>query len=172
MKNVLFIFLLVVSGCGYTTRGFIYKEKGINIKPVVNEISIDRNDSTSYSYNTYPILLEKNFTNELIDRFHTEGGLKISNQDEGFLRLECVLRNYVKEALRYESDEDIEEERLRLYVHIILYDGQGEIIQDKNIVGETTYYLSGSLSKSESSAQVDLIDDTTRRILEAVIERW
>jgi len=172
MKNALIVFLLVISGCGYTTRGFVYQEQGINIKPVMNEISIDHNDSTYYSYNTYPILLEKNFTNELISKFHTEGSLLISNREEGFLRLECTLKNYLKEALRYESDEDVEEERLRLYVYIILYDGQGEIIQEKDIVGETTYYLSGSLSKTESSAQVDLIDDTTRRVLEAVIEQW
>ena len=47
-----------------------------------------------------------------------------------------------------------------------------EVIKEKDVVGETSYFLSGLNSISESSAQDKLIDDTTRRIVEAVIEEW
>ncbi|NQT28116.1 MAG: hypothetical protein HQ570_00790, partial [Candidatus Omnitrophica bacterium] len=112
-----------------------------------------------------------------------------------------------RETLRYtEGSDEIEEQRLRLSVHMKLTSGEGKVLQDQVVLGETTYHLSGTIRtvsrcengkwkigsgdciydteaaanaansslnpKSESAAQLDLIDDTARRICEAVTEEW
>ena len=87
-------------------------------------------------------------------------------------RLESSIYEYRKEALRYSETDRIEEQRLRLYARIKVYDSANELIQEKAIVGDTTYFLSGPYAKSESAAIDDLVADTARRIVEAVSEEW
>ena len=48
----------------------------------------------------------------------------------------------------------------------------GKVMINQTVVGEAEYFLSGANQKSESSAQDDLIDDTARRLSEAVLESW
>jgi hypothetical protein len=172
MRYFFLILLLILTGCGYTTGGFTYPEKEIYIRPVINKISITNESRVNATYTSYPIFLEKTLTNNLISKFNAEGYLKVVSTDTSNLILECEITEYRKEALRYTSTEDVEEQRLRLVVHLILRRGADNPIKDTTVIGETSYYLSGSLAKSEEAAQVDLIDDTARRIMEAVIEQW
>ena len=169
MRNFLVLLLFLITSCGYTTRGFIYTEDSIIIKPVVNKIDIT-SESRKYSgYVSFPILIENRLTNELVSKFNIEGNLKVVSHDPGALHLACTVENYNKETLRYrEEDDEVEEQRLRLYVRMKLTSGEGKTLQDRVVVGETTYYLTGT----ESAAQSDLIDDTARRICEAVTEEW
>ncbi|MCK5289104.1 MAG: hypothetical protein KAJ14_10480, partial [Candidatus Omnitrophica bacterium] len=94
----------------------------------------------------------------------------VVNNDNEALKLICEITDYKKEALSYskENRDEVSEQRLRLYVKIKLVDVSGEILKDKIIVGETTYFLTGS----ETAAQEDLIEDTARRVLESVVEEW
>ena len=43
---------------------------------------------------------------------------------------------------------------------------------ESNFVGETTYFTSGSLAKSENVAIQDALTDLARRIVERTIEDW
>jgi hypothetical protein len=175
MKRLLIYFLgagVFLSGCGYTTTGFSYKEDSIFIAPVVNKIDITSEKRRYGTYTSFPVLLEKTLTNVLVDKFNTDGHLKVTNSSEGALKLICTVKDYRKEALRYTDDEDVKEQRLRLAVDIKLVDSAGEVLKEREVVGETTFFITGARSKSEVSAQQDLIDDTARRILEAVIEEW
>jgi hypothetical protein len=174
MKKFIFILLLFVfiSGCGYTTRGFVYKESKIHIPAVVNQINITSEDRRYAGYRSYPILLEKILTNVLINKFNIDGHLKVVKSEEGALKLSCAINDYQREALRYTDSEDIKEQRLRLSVHIKLTDSSGQTLKEKDVVGETSFFLVGTNRKTESAAQQDLVDDTARRILEAVIEEW
>ena len=173
MRNFLVLSLFLIASCGYTTRGFIYTEDSIIIKPVVNKIDIT-SESRKYSgYVSFPILIENRLTNKLVSKFNIEGNLKVVSHDPGALHLACTVENYNKETLRYtEEDDEAEEQRLRLYVRMKLTSPDGKILQDRMIVGEAAYYLAGVNEKSESAAQTDLIDDTARRICEAVTEAW
>lgn len=169
MKNFLVLLLLIMVGCGYTTRGFIYAEDTIIIKPVINKVDIT-SESRKYSdYTSFPILIENRLTNEIVSKFNIEGNLKVVSEDINALKLVCTVNDYSKETLRYTDSDVVNEQRLRLHVHIKLTSGEGKVLQDKRVVGETTYYLAGV---SESAAQLDLIDDTARRICEAVTEAW
>jgi len=207
MKNFVVLLLFIVVGCGYTTRGFVYTENTIIIKPVINKIDIT-SESRKYSdYTSFPILIENRLTNEIISKFNIEGNLKVVSEDPNALKLVCTVNDYNRETLRYtEGSDEIEEQRLRLSVHMKLTSGEGKVLQDQVVLGETTYHLSGTIRtvsrcengkwkigsgdciydteaaanaansslnpKSESAAQLDLIDDTARRICEAVTEEW
>ena len=178
MRFFLSLLLLTIVGCGYTTRGFIYAEDTIIIKPVINKIDIT-SESRKYSdYTSFPILIENRLTNEIVSKFNIDGNLKVVSEGLNTLKLVCAVNNYSKETLRYTDTDDVSELRLRLHVHMKLTSGAGKILKDKNITGETTYYRETTettyyiTGANESAAQVDLIDDTARRICEAVTEEW
>ncbi len=171
MRKVV-ILCFILAGCGYTTRGFVYSGEKIYISPIVNKVNITGEDRAYSSYVSYPILLEKRLTNSLINKFNIDSSLKVSNSKKDSLLLECEIKNYIKDPLRYADDDRITEQRLRLVVHFILRNKDGEVLRESDIVGETTYFLSGGFAKDEDSAQLDLINDTARRIVETVVEKW
>ena len=164
--------LAVLAGCGYTTRTAAYEESTIIIKPVVNQINIAQEERKYSDYKSFPRLIENTLTSKLVSEFNIDGQLKVVRDDPRALVLTSAVTNYNKESLRYTDSEDIKEQRLRLYVSIKLTDAKGEVIKEKEVVGEAAYFLSGANQKSESAAQIDLIDDTARRICEAVVENW
>jgi|GEM_PF-549065 hypothetical protein len=169
-----FLVSFYLSGCAYTTSGISYPEKNIYIAPVLNKISITDESRTQSNYWTFPILLENTFTNNLINKFNVDGHFKVAADKDtsDSLNLSCVINNYAKETLRYSDSDDVVEERLRLTAHIKVIGGNGKPLIEKDVVGEATYFLSGPKQKSETTAQGELIDDTARRILEAVAEEW
>ena len=167
-KFLLILLVCFTSGCGYTTRGFIYEESQIIIFPVRNSMDIASSGRRTSGYANFPILIENRLTSATINKFNIDGHLKVVNQAQSALELNCVVNNYTKEALRYTDSDDIKEQRLRLYVEMKLINSQGEVLQDKLIVGQASFFLSGS----ETVAQDELIEDTARRISEAVLEAW
>lgn len=171
MRKTLVVLLLFLLGCGYTTRVFVTDEK-IYVKPVVNNISITAETRAYAQYKSYPILIEKTLTNDIISEFNIRGAFKVANEAEASYKLECIVYDYKKEALRYSDADDVSEQRLRLYVKLKLYDAGDKIVKEKTVVGETTYFLTGTLAKSESAAMEEVIDDTARRIVEAISEEW
>jgi len=166
---VLFVFFLS-SGCGYVTKGSIYAGHKLIIKPAVNKIDVTSISEETSGYVNFPILIENKLTNEIVSRFNTDGQLKVVSQDPSALILSCTVNNYSKQTLRYEEDNDgeVREQRLRLNVHIRLISADDKVLIEQDIVGETEYFVSGS----ETSAQTDLVEDTARRISEAVLEQW
>ena len=171
-KALLFLYLVSILGCGYTTRGFQYEGDSIIIEPVVNKINIT-NETRKYSnYKSYPILIENKLTNELVNKFNNDGGLKVTSVDPQALVLTCLVVDYDKDSLSYDDDDGIEEQRLRLKVKVTLANPDGELLIVRTVTGESTYYLEGAKAISETAAQVELIDDAARRILELVVEDW
>lgn len=172
MIKLLILFSIVLGGCGYTTRGLVQSEKNIAIAPVINNIKIAQESRRYSNFTTYPVLIEKRLTNVLVNKFNIDGHLRVSDSEVDTLKLSCVINEYKRETTRYTNAEDIKEQKLRLYVHMKLINSQGETVKEKDVVGETSYFLTGANSMSESAAQGLLIDDTARRIMEAVVEEW
>jgi hypothetical protein len=168
---VIFAFILLC-GCGYTTRGFVYGSNKIFIVPVVNKINITTENRRYSNFTVYPILLEERLTNKIVNRFNTDGHIKVTSKEEGALKLSSEITQYTKEAMRYDGSEDVKEQRLRLYVKIKLLDPDGKTIKEREVVGETSFFLMGPNSVSEPTAQESLLGDTSRRILEVVVEEW
>jgi hypothetical protein len=107
-----------------------------------------------------------------VNRFNIDGHLNVVQNEADALSLSCVIKDYRKQALRYTESDDVQEQRLRLVVHIKLTGEGNKTLQDRDVTGEATFFLTGPNSKSEQDAQSDLISDTARRIVEAVIEEW
>ena len=172
MKKILIFVFILLCGCGYTTRGFVYSSNKIFIVPSLNKINITTENRRYSNFTVYPILLEERLTNKIINRFNVDGHIKVINKEEGALKLSSEITEYTKEAMRYDGSEDVKEQRLRLYVKIKLLDPDGKTIKEREVVGETSFFLMGPNSVSEPTAQEGLLDDTSRRILEVVVEEW
>lgn len=171
-KAIAFFSLILLWGCGYTTYLANYDTDRIYIEPVVNNVQITQEMRKYSSYKSYPLLLEKKMTNKIIDKFNSESKFKVVKIAQNSLRLVCSIEDYRKETINYGENDAVQQQRLRLYVKVNLYGNDDKIIDSKEIVGETTYYLTGPYRKSIALAEEDLVDDTARRILEFVTERW
>jgi outer membrane lipopolysaccharide assembly protein LptE/RlpB len=172
MKKFLIALFIILGGCGYTTRGFVYSERNIFIAPVKNNISLTSDNREYSTFTSYPVLLENRLTNKIVNKFNVDGHLRVSSENPKALKLICAINNYNRETTRYNNSDDVKEQRLRLTVHMKLIDSKGEIAKEKDVTGETSYFLTGPNSITEAAAQDKLIDDTARRIIEAVIEEW
>jgi len=172
---ILTVFILFISGCGYTTHSMLAPElKSIYVNSFVNKIKLTAEQSDARMYRGYRPGLEADVTKDVIDRFLFDGNLKIMNRENADLILEADLMDFRKEPLRYDANDNIEEYRLILTVDAELKDRKsGKVIwRESRFSGESTYRTSGNLAKSESSAIDDAAADLARRIVERTIEGW
>lgn len=170
-----FSFIVTLNGCGYTTRSSIYPAgTSICVQQFKNKINFTDESSENTRLVNYFPLLETKITNAVVDRFITDGNLKIGKSDTCDMTLEAEVVKYARDALQYfENNEDVKEYRVTLFVNLILKDRDGKVLfQESNFGGDSTYYTQGSLAKSESSAVEDAITDLSRRIVERVVESW
>ncbi len=184
MKATLFLlstfyFLLsTLFGCGYTTHS-VYRgvEKTICVEPFANKVDILSEDATSLSqrFRTYHPLLETDIRTAVINRFMSDGGLRIAKRDEADLILKGELIDYQRDALRYENNqEDVAEYRISLVMRLSLYKKGEEkpVWEEPNFIGDTTYFISGAQAKTEKAALDDAIADLVRRVVERLVENW
>jgi hypothetical protein len=181
MRFKFFLILLGVvwlSGCGYTTNNNVYDSSDIYVVPVVNKIKVTGEGRLYPDYKAYPRLIENDLTNALVRRFNVTGRLSVTADTEKSMKLYCDVTSYEKTTLQYadehkgEIKDEVKQQRLRLTTHARLIDGNGKILNERDVIGETTYYLYGIYAKTQDSAWLDLVDDTSRRIAEAVLENW
>ena len=142
------------------------------MKPVINKIVIASEDRNYSEYSSYPILLEKKLTNSIISEFNIRGTFSVVKDSSDAYTLECDIYDYKREALRYSDTDAVTEQRLKLYVKLKFYDFRDEMVKEKDILGETAYFLSGPYAVSESKAIENLIGDSAKRIVEAVSQDW
>lgn len=169
------IILFSVSGCGYTTRSLLPSNfKSIYIDNFTNSINITAEQSNLRMYRGYRPGMEVNLTKTVIDKFLSDGNLKVVSEPSADLILKGGLVDFKRDALRYDANDNVEEYRIKLMVNMELEDSKSgkTVWKEKDFAGETTYRTSGSLAKSESSAVTDAITDIARRIVERTIEAW
>jgi len=174
--STLYSLLSILSGCGYTTRSMVTnKFKTIYITPFANKIDITKETDTADKYKIYKPLLETEITRAVINRFLWDGNLKPAKKESADLVLKGELIEFRRDALRYTQDgNNVEEYRLNLVVNISLWNNREEkIVWEQNgFTGDTTYFTTGPLLKSEEVAIKDALDDLGRRIVERTVEDW
>lgn len=169
------LFALITSGCGYTFKSLVPPQyRTLYVKTFRNKIDISKETSDADSYKIYRPFLEVDITNEVINRFLYDGNFLIQNEQDASLGLTGELVGYIRQPLRFSDSDSIEEYRLSLIVNIRLEDlREGKVLLDqKELVGDTTYFTTGSLAKTEESALEDCIDDLARRIVGKCVEFW
>ena len=165
----------ILGGCGYTTRSMIAdKFKTIYIEPFVNKIDITKESDAANKYKINKPMLETDITNSVVNKFLSDGNLRIASKESADLILRGELVEFRRDALRYNENDDVEEYRLNLVVNITLWDSREDkaVWQENNFTGDTTYFTRGSLAKSEDTAANDALADLSRRIVERAVEQW
>lgn len=175
MMVLFLIFLIFISGCGYTTRSLLAPAyRSIYVENFINKINITEEQTEERMYRGYRPGLEIDLTKAIIDRYILDGNLRIANLKDASLILRGELLDFRKEALLYDANNNVEEYRIRLVVNIELIDAKSDntVWREKGFSGETTYRTGGSLAKSESTAIKEANADLARRIVERTIEGW
>ena len=165
----------LLSGCGYTTRpGLASYLKTVYIKPIVNTIDITK---LATGYERFPIYrhqMEVDITKAILNRFQFTGLLRPSTPERADSRLEGELIAFRRDALRYDASSQVEEWRLNVVANMRFYDQKNATLiwEEQNMIGDATYFASGTNAESEDSALTRAITDLAKRVVEQTVENW
>ena len=165
------LLILTIAGCGYTTGSLLpSKYRKIAILPFQNKVNnIEENGSV-----IYVPLLETNVRTAIIDKFLFDGNLHIADPDKADLVLSGDLIGVAQDNLRQDVNQNIQEYRIRIVVSLTLTDvATGKILwTEPSYAGETTYFLTGPQSLSQSAAIDAALTDLATRVVERTVENW
>jgi hypothetical protein len=180
-KIAVFMFMIFalsfagLHGCGYTTRSAICdKYATIHVQQFINKIDITSDVLSATKYRIYRPMLESILTQAVIDRYLFDGNLRPATAENADLVLKGELVEFERAPLKYTSDDEVHEYRINLAVNISLRDTKTDEVlwREKRYIGDTTYYTSGPLAKSEDEA-IDLaVTDLSRRIVDRTVDQW
>ena len=171
---MLYVLCAMLSSCGYTTKAVLPDNvKTIHVEIFRNDIDITKEVSAEDKYEVYRPNLEIDLRDAIIERIFLDGYLKLTDRDRADAILEGEIVHYRKDPLRYQ-DRDVREFKISLVCDIRLYgsDPSDLIWEEIDMIGDTTFFTSGSLSKSETAALDDAISDLARRIVNRIVENW
>lgn len=174
-RPLLALLALTLAGCGYSASRLLPAQyRTIYVEAFDNKIPITREFDEKAGYITNIPQLEEKTTQGVIDRFLFDGNLRVTNEPAtADLLLTGELRDFYRQPLRRTDDSTVEEYRLNLTASVRLRDREGKVIlEEPNLVADSTYFLSGALSRTETAAVDDLVTDFSRRVVEWVIEYW
>ena len=177
MKRFLWVLWLVpiCFGCGYSTSRLLPAQyQTIYVEPFQNNIPLTQEVSERTGLFSNIPQLEEKATQAVINRFLFDGSLRVINDPEkADLRLNGKLLDFYRQAVRRQDDNTVEEYRLNLTASVVLRDRAGKLLlQEPNLVGDVSYFVTGSLAKSEDASINELVIDFSRRVVEWVIEFW
>ena len=160
--KILICAILLISGCGYTTKTCFLPS---HIGSVYIETFQNQTDQPN---------LDNLLRSKLISTFQNDGNLKIAPLNSADTILQGQIIGYTRQALRYEDDEAIREYRLQIVVNFKFQDLVKDtvLVEETNFDGDTTFYLTGSSAKTESSARDDALDDLSLNILNSATTLW
>ena len=173
MRALFALFLaLTVAGCGYTTGSLLPSQyKTIAIKQVVNKIDFMNQDNRTLYFPG----LENQVQTALVDRFLFDGRLRIAKEDDADILMDAQLIQVNREELRLTTNEDVHEYRLRVTLSLTAIDRNDDkkvLWKEPAFAGETTYYTSGPLAKSDNAAVADAVTDLVKRVVARTVENW
>lgn len=120
--------------------------------------------------------LQTPVTNALIKRLQADGALKVLDTTDADAILEGEIVAYDLQGLRFQSVNQAEtrEYRLLITAHVILRKRSTNevILEDKQVDGETSFFIRGDLTTSEQQALPLAADDLARNIVKLVGEGW
>lgn len=167
--------LLLIAGCGYTTRpGIAAHLQTIYVVPFVNKIDITQLTTGDARFPIYRHQMEVDLTNAVINRYQFTGLLRPASKERADCRLEGELVAFRRDALRYNPSQQVEEWRLSVVVNLRFHDQQAGTLlwQEQQFTGDTTYFALGANAESEAAALNRAITDLAQRIVERSVESW
>jgi hypothetical protein len=100
--------------------------------------------------------------------------LRLNDSDRSDLVLKGELIGFEKDDLRVDSNQNVQEYRLRIIVSLTMLDNTtGQIFwKEPYFAGESSYFTSGPQGKSETAALNDTLTDLSRRVVERTVQNW
>ncbi len=180
MKNIalslaLFVSVSLIAGCGYTTSSIGGTGiKSICIEDFKNTIKVTEEPTDKRMYVPYLSGMELEVTKEVINRFLIDGNLKIKPFNQADIILKGTLVDFKKDALRFDTSDNVTEYRLNVVVDIeaINRKTNEELWSEKHFTGESIYRMTGQYAISEQTAVRNAVDDLAERIVERTVEAW
>ena len=175
LKLLLVALLIPATGCGYTSKSLLPSQvKSIHVAAIKNTIDLSSEVSDKNNFRVTRPGVEVDLTNAIINRFVFDGNLKVTQLEKASAVLEAKLTDYRRDALRYSKGDDVQEYRLSIHLDVIVYESQGHKVlwHDQNVVGDTTFFLSGPRAITEDEALTQVVEDVARRVVEKTIELW
>jgi len=169
-----FVSLCLVSGCGYTTKTILPDNiKTIHVETFKNNIDITKEVDAKDKYEVYRPNLEVDLRDVIVNRIFLDGNLKMAGKDSADAVLEGEIVQYRKDPLRYQN-EVVQEYRISIMCDVKLVNQKDLkiLFEENNITGDTTYFTTGTLQKTETSALNDAMSDLARRIVNKIVENW
>jgi len=145
----------------------------IQIETFKNNIDITKEVSAKDKYEVYRPNLEVDLRDAVVNRIFLDGNLKMADRESADAVLEGQIVQYRKDPLRYQN-EVVQEYRISLVCDIKLINQKDSkvLFEEENITGDTTYFTTGALQKTETSALNDALLDLARRIVNRIVENW
>ena len=165
---------IVLCGCGYTSKVVLPGDVDtINVEIFDNSIDITKEISAKDKYEIYRPDLEVDLRDAIIERLFLDGHLKISSSEDADAILSGAIIQYRKDPLRYQN-EDIIEYRISLVCDITLRTRKDSdiLLDTQRITGDSTYFTTGNLQKTETEALNETLQDLARRIVNRIVENW
>jgi Lipopolysaccharide-assembly len=169
-----YLLLFLFSGCGYTTKTMLPDNvRTVHVDTFKNSIDITKEVGAKDKYEVYRPNLEVDLRDAIVSRVFLDGNLKISDKDSADAVLEGQIVQYRKDPLRYQ-DEVVQEYRISIVCDIKLINQNTSkvLFEEDNVAGDTTYFTTGTLQKTETAALNDAMSDLARRIINKIVENW
>ena len=169
-----YLLFFLFSSCGYTTKTVLPEDiKTVHVETFKNNIDITKEVSAKDKYEVYRPNLEVDLRDAIVNRVFLDGNLKMADRDSADAMLEGAIEQYRKDPLRY-LNEVVQEYRISIICDIKLVSRKDSkvLLEEANITGDTTYFTTGALQKTETSALNDAMSDLARRIVNRIVENW
>ena len=163
------LFICVLTSCGYSTRSSL----AAHIKTIAVVNFVNKIDLQSRKPSDYVPLLEVKAHDAVVNQFLFDGNLRSAPQSSADLVLKGELIDYNRNAIRFTSNDDVQQYRITVTVHLTMLDDKGQVLwEEPSFSGEATYFLNGSNATSEDSAINGATEDLAKRIVERTVEDW
>lgn len=129
LKALLAVFVLALSGCGYTTKS--------SLDPMYQSISVAPFYDQTPEYD-----LQAPLTNALVRKFTTDTRLDVAKPEEADLILEGVILDLRRKGLIHDQDDEVTQALLVVTAAVRLKEAKtGKILwEDPLMAGETSFY--------------------------------
>lgn len=163
------ITLVMIQGCGYTTRNALPEDvKTIYVKTVVNKVKVAE-------IVAYKPGLEIDITNAIVHRLQRDGNLKVVESPEAAdVVLDADLIRFDQEGLRFSRLETSQELRIYIVMEVRLINAKTNqlIWIEENFSGDQEYFVSQLRDQAHDDAADSAVERLARNIVDRIVEDW
>jgi len=161
--------VLILPGCGYTTRSAMPENmKSIYVETVVNKIDVAQ-------IIAYKPGLEIDITNAIVRRLQRDGNLKVvKTPEEADVILDADMIHFDQEGLRFSRLETSQELKIYIVLSVRLIDAKSQQVlwEEQNFSGDQEYFISQLRDQAQDTAADLAVARLARNVVDRIVEDW